>query len=107
MTRRLTRHGAARYPRAIDEGRSPSDTIDLLDEVARRAGPGQADLDADRRQRAAELITIASRRRRPLEQLRSCYLRRLHRDPADFDATKGLRVVDAALTGTPFIESEP
>lgn len=33
MIRRLTRHVEARYPRAIDEGRSPSETIDLLDEV--------------------------------------------------------------------------
>jgi hypothetical protein len=47
------------------------------------------------------LVGIVGSRREPLEELRLGYLRRLHRASDDFEATEGLRVVEAALSLIP------
>jgi hypothetical protein len=59
------------------------------------------DRAAQRRARAESLAAAADGDRQQLEDLRSDYLRRLHRTSADFDATEGLRTVELALSMTP------
>jgi hypothetical protein len=56
-----------------------------------------------RRQHAKKLVTVAAGRR-PLEALRSMFIRRLHRASDDFAATEGLRAVEAALALVPWSE---
>jgi hypothetical protein len=59
------------------------------------------DRAAQRRARAESLAAAAGGDRQQLENLRSDYLRRLHRTSDDFDATEGLRTVGLALSMTP------
>ena len=80
------------------------DIAELLGEVffAEIQTPPQGEDPAAERQRRAEaLVAVADGRREPLEQLRSRFIRRLHRASDDFAATEGLRVVEAALSLIP------
>ena len=63
--------------------------------------PRGEDPAAERRRRAEALVAVADGRREPLEQLRSHFIRRLHRASDDFAATERLRVVEAALSSIP------
>lgn len=63
--------------------------------------PEGVDAGAERRRRAAELVSFADGRREPIEHIRLGFLRRLHRASDDFAATEGLRVVEAALSLIP------
>jgi hypothetical protein len=65
------------------------------------ATPAAVDPAADRRRRAEALATLAGGDRQPLNELRSGFLRRLHRASDDFDSAEGLRTVEAALSMTP------
>lgn len=53
---------------------------------------------ADRRQAADELIGASAGRREPLESARGHFVARLHADSADYEATKALLLVNAALS---------
>ena len=66
-----------------------------------RIPPRGEDPAAAGRRRAEGLVAIACGRREPLEQLRSRFGARLHRTSNDFEATEGLRVVEAALSQIP------
>ena len=84
-----------------DAGR---DIADLLgdDAFAQIQTPPQGwDPAPERRRRAELLVAVADRRREPLEQLRSRFIRRLHRASNDFAATEGLRAVEEALSLIP------
>lgn len=59
------------------------------------------DRASERRRRAELLAAAADGDRQQLEDLRSGYLRRLHRASDDFEATEGLRTVELALSMTP------
>lgn len=59
------------------------------------------DRSTHRRRRAERLATAASGDRRQLEELRAGFLRRLLHTSDDFEATEGLRTVEAALSRTP------
>jgi hypothetical protein len=63
--------------------------------------PHGVDPAASRWRCAQVLVEIAGGRREPVEELRLRYLQRLHRASDDFDATEGLRVVEAALSLIP------
>jgi hypothetical protein len=63
--------------------------------------PGGDDPAAGRRRKARDLAAALGGRRAALEELRSGFLRRLHRASDDFDATEGLRVTELALRMTP------
>jgi hypothetical protein len=63
--------------------------------------PSLEDRAAERRSRAELLAASADGDRQQLEDLRSDYLRRLHRTSDDFEATEGLRTVELALSMTP------
>jgi hypothetical protein len=55
----------------------------------------------ERRQRVEALVRAADGRRAPLEKLRFGLQQRLHAASDDFEATEGLRVVEAALPLVP------
>jgi hypothetical protein len=89
---------------------APSDTRDLDHERAEtRPGlpseslvmPIDGDRATHRRRRAERLATAASGDRHQLEELRAGYLCRLLHTSDDFEATEGLRTVEAALSMTP------
>jgi hypothetical protein len=63
--------------------------------------PSVEDRAAERRRRAQLLAAAADGDRQQLEDLRSDYLRRLHRISDDFEATERLRTVELALSMTP------
>lgn len=63
--------------------------------------PSVEDRAAERRRRARLLAAAADGDRQKLEDLRSDYLRRLHRTSGDFEATEGLRTVELALSMMP------
>jgi hypothetical protein len=65
------------------------------------ATPAAVDPAADRRRRAEALAALAGGDRQPLDELRSGFLRRLHRASDDFAAAEGLRTVEVALSMTP------
>lgn len=46
---------------------------------------------------AARLVELAGGQRRPLEEARRRFVRRLHRASNDYDATRGLRLTSRAL----------
>lgn len=77
---------------ARDVADPPGDFLALI-----QTPPQGDDPAAERRRRAEQLVAVADGRREPLEQLRSRFIRRLHRASDDFEATEGLRVVEAAL----------
>jgi hypothetical protein len=78
------------------------EVADVLDhDFPARIDPLPRDPDDERRRRVEALVSMADGRPEPLEELRSCYQRRLHRVSDDFDATQGLRVVEVALTQIP------
>jgi hypothetical protein len=59
---------------------------------------------ADERRRRAEALAVMAGERAPLEAVRSAFIHRLHRASDDFEATEGLRVVEAALSLIPWPE---
>jgi hypothetical protein len=65
--------------------------------------PPQHDRAGERR-RAAEALAAMAGGRAPLEAVRSVFIHRLHRASDDFEATEGLRVVEAALSLIPWPE---
>jgi hypothetical protein len=68
----------------------------VIDTIPQATAPA-----SERRRRAETLVALAGGRRKPLEELRSRYLQRLHRASDDFEATEGLRVVGVALSLRP------
>ena len=54
--------------------------------------------EAERSQAAEELVQLSAGRREDLEAARDHFVARLHKDSADYDATNGLLVVNAALS---------
>jgi hypothetical protein len=56
---------------------------------------------AERRRRIDALVRAAGGRREVLEELRSDLQQRLHTASDDFEATEGLRLVEAALARVP------
>ena len=60
------------------------------------------DPEEHRRRRAEWLVTVAGGQREMLEELRLGFIGRLHRAGDDFEATEGLRVVERALSLTPW-----
>jgi hypothetical protein len=52
----------------------------------------------DRQPAAEELVRMSEGRRQLLESARDHFVARLHRDSADYEATKALLVVNAALS---------
>jgi hypothetical protein len=65
--------------------------------------PPQLELAGERR-RGAEALAAMAGGRAPLEAVRSAFIHRLHRASDDFEATEGLRVVEAALSLIPWPE---
>jgi hypothetical protein len=53
---------------------------------------------ADHLQAAEELVRTSAGRRELLESARDHFIARLHADVADYEATKALRLVNAALS---------
>jgi hypothetical protein len=53
---------------------------------------------ADHVQAVRELVHLSEGRREPLEAARAELVARLHADAADYDATKALQLVNAALS---------
>ncbi len=53
---------------------------------------------ADRLRAADELVRMSAGRRAPLESARHHFVTRLHADSADYEATKALVLVNAALS---------
>ena len=81
---------------------APTRTPDVAHDQAGVAGVALAPDEAAsgsrrRRSQVEELVAIADGRRESVEQRRAYFLKRLHRASNDFDATEGLRVVEAAL----------
>jgi hypothetical protein len=66
--------------------------------------PLQDDDPAAQRHRKAAALAAMAGGRAPLEALRAVFLSRLHRASDDFEATEGLRVVEAALSRLPWPE---
>jgi hypothetical protein len=66
--------------------------------------PPQDDDPAAQRSRKAEALAAMASGRAPLEALRAVFISRLHRASDDFEATEGLRVVEAALSRRPWPE---
>jgi hypothetical protein len=96
MTERSTRDDVP----AREIARVFDDDFPSVIEVSPRSG----DATAARRRSADVLVGIARGRRDLLEELRLGYLRRLHRASDDYEATQGLRVVEAALSLIPHPE---
>ncbi len=53
---------------------------------------------APRSEAAEELARLSGGRRAPLQSARDHFVRRLHADVADYEATKALQLVNAALS---------
>ena len=75
---------------------------ELLADIERPAHVGallgnDGEANAERRRRA-ERLAAAVHERPSLEELRSTYIRRLHRRSDDFAATEALRTVEAAVS---------
>ncbi len=51
-----------------------------------------------RSEAAEELVRLSDGRREPLESARGHFIRRLHADVSDYEATKALQLVNAALS---------
>jgi hypothetical protein len=66
--------------------------------------PPQDDDLAAQRCRKVEALVAMDNGRAPLEALRAVFISRLHRASDDFEATEGLRVVEAALSLIPWPE---
>jgi hypothetical protein len=67
----------------------------LLEEI--QSSPRGDDPDATRRALALAVAAASAGSRDVVEELRSCFIRRLHRASDDFAASAGLRVTEAAL----------
>ena len=53
---------------------------------------------ATRAEGAEELVRLSGGRRAPLQSARDHFVRRLHADVSDYEATKALQLVNAALS---------
>jgi hypothetical protein len=85
-----------RRTHADEPAREITDVLD--DDHLARMSALQRSPSEDRRRLVDALVSSADAKAAPLEALRSSYQRRLHRASDDFEATEGLRVVEAAPT---------
>jgi hypothetical protein len=75
----------------VSSGASPAESLTTRALALVAAG-------VDRVRAVEELVRLSEGRRTPLEAARADLVARLHADPADYDATKALCLVNAALS---------
>jgi hypothetical protein len=83
------------------------DRADISDVTALETPSTAASDSCSRRSQAEALVALADGRRDSLEQRRAYFQKRLHQASNDFDATEGLRVVEAALRLVPQAVAAP